>query len=268
MAETRTLDINSPRYTVVFAAIVCVICAALVSVTAVGLQPRQKASARQYMEKNVLVAAGLVQPGQSVGRNEIEALFKRDIKARLVHLGSGELVPEDRADARGFDQRAARNDPATSGAAPANAAGIRRLPEHGVVYFVMKDGKLDQLVIPVEGLGMWGTVYGFLALAPDANTIRGLTYYEHKETPGLGGEISNPSWLALWKDRRGFDAADKPAITVIKGPAGPPAQDPLHVDGLSGATITSNAITHLMRFWLSNDGYGKFLQRVRQGAVQ
>jgi Na+-transporting NADH:ubiquinone oxidoreductase subunit C len=268
VADARTLDINSTRYTVVFAAVVCVICAALVSVTAVSLQPRQKASARQYMEKNVLVAAGLLQPGQSVGRNEIEAIFKRDIRARLIYLESGELVPADKIDARSFDQRAARNDPATSSVAPANTAGIRRLPEYGLVYFVMKDGQVDQLVIPIEGLGMWGTVYGFLAVAPDGNTIRGLTYYEHKETPGLGGEISNPAWLALWKGRKLYDEMGKPAVAVIKGPAGAPDQDPLHVDGISGATITSNAITQLTRFWLSNDGYGKFLQKVRDGAIQ
>lgn len=268
MADARTLDINSTRYTVVFAAIVCVVCAALVSVTAVGLQPRQKASARQYMEKNVLVAAGLLPPGQSAARDEIEAIFQRDIKARLVYLESGELVPEEHLDARGYDQRAARNDPATSSVAPANSAGIRRLPEYGVAYFVMKDGKVDQLVIPIEGLGMWGTVYGFMALAPDASTIRGLTYYEHKETPGLGGEISSPSWLALWKGRRLYDEMDKPAITVIKGAAGPPEQDPLHVDGISGATITSNAISQLTRFWLGNDGYGRFLKKVRDGAIR
>jgi len=268
VADARTLDINSTRYTVVFAAIVCVICAALVSVTAVNLQPRQKANARLYMEKNVLVAAGLVQPGQSVSRNEIEAIFQRDIKTRLIFLESGELVPEDKIDARSFDQRAARNDPATSKAAPINTAGIRRLPEYGVAYFVMKNGQIDQLVIPIEGLAMWGTAYGFLSLAPDANTIRGLTYYDHRETPGLGGEISSPSWLALWKDRKGFDEMGKPAVAVIKGPAGAPAQDPLHVDGISGATITSNAITQLTRFWLSNDGYGKFLKQVREGAVK
>lgn len=268
MADTRTLDINSTRYTVIFAAVVCIVCAALVSVTAVSLQPRQAANARLYMEKNVLVAAGLVQPGQSVGRNEIESIFKRDIKARLVDLDSGALVPEDKIDARGYDQRAARNDPATSSAAPANAAGIRRLPEYGVVYFIMRGDAVDQVVIPIEGLGMWGTMYGFLSLAPDGNTVRGLTYYDHRETPGLGGEVSNPSWLALWQGRKSYDEQNRPAIAVIKGAAGPPEKDPLHVDGLSGATITSNAVTQLTRFWLSDDGYGKFLQRFREGGIK
>lgn len=268
MADTRTLDVNSTRYTIVFAAIVCVICAALVSVTAVSLQPRQAANARLYMEKNVLVAAGLVQPGQPVSRSEIEAMFARDIKARLVDLATGELVPEERLDARRYDQRAARNDPATSRPAPTNVAGIRRLPNLAVVYFVLRDGKTEQLVIAVEGLGMWGTIYGFLSLAPDANTVRGLTYYEHRETPGLGGEIGNPAWLALWRDRKSYDAQGRTGITVIKGPAGPPEQDPLHVDGISGATITSNAVTQLMRFWLGDDGYGRFLRKFREGAIK
>lgn len=260
-------DVNSTRYTILFATTVCVVCAALVSVAAVSLQPQQKANARLYMEKNVLVAAGLVQPGQSVSASAVQDFFQRDIKARLVDLGTGELVPEGDGDARRYDQRAARNDPATSRAAPANTAGIRRLPNQGIVYFVMKDGRVDQLVIAVEGLGMWGTIYGFLSLAPDASTVRGLTYYEHRETPGLGGEIGNPDWLALWRGRKGYDDQWNPSIQVIKGQAGPPDTDPLRVDGLSGATITSNAVTRLIRFWLGSEGYGKFLQRYREGAA-
>ncbi len=259
-------DINSTRYTIMFATTVCVVCAALVSVAAVSLQPAQKANARLYMEKNVLVAAGLVQQGQRVSVAEVQAFFDRDIKARLVDLGAGELLPEDRADARRYDQRAARNDPATSRAAPANAAGIRRLPNQGIVYFVMKGSEVDQVVIPVEGLGMWGTIYGFLSLAPDANTVRGLTYYEHRETPGLGAEISNPDWLQLWRGRKGYDEQGAVAVKVIKGPASAPDIDPTRVDGLSGATVTGNAVTHLMQFWLGHNGYGKFLQRFREGA--
>jgi Na+-transporting NADH:ubiquinone oxidoreductase subunit C len=220
------------------------------------------------MEKNVLVAAGLVQHGQSVSRSEVEAFFKRDIRARLVFFESGELVPEDKIDARNYDQRAARNDAKTSREAPANSAGVRRLPQYGAVYIVVRDDRVDQIVIPVEGLGMWGTIYGFLSLAPDGTTVRGLTYYEHKETPGLGGEISNPAWLGLWKGRKSYDEQDKPAITIIKGQAGPADKDPLHVDGLSGATVTSNAVTRLMQYWLGGDGYGKFLHRVREGAVK
>jgi Na+-transporting NADH:ubiquinone oxidoreductase subunit C len=259
-------DINSTRYTILFATTVCVVCAALVATAAVSLKPAQVANARLYMEKNVLVAASLAQHGQPLTVPEVQAVFERSIKVRLVDLATGELVPEDQVDARRYDQRAARNDPATSRAAPSNNAGIRRLPNRGLVYFIMKDGQVDQVVVPVEGLGMWGTIYGFLSLAPDGNTVRGLTYYEHRETPGLGAEISNPEWLALWRGRKGYDEQGAVAVKVIKGPAGKPEVDPNHVDGLSGATVTGNAVTHLMQFWLGDNGYGKFLQRIREGA--
>jgi Na+-transporting NADH:ubiquinone oxidoreductase subunit C len=218
------------------------------------------------MEKNVLVAAGLVEPGQDVTEREVAEIFEKRIKVRLVDFEAGQLVAEEKLDARNYDQRKARNDPAASRVAPPNNAGIGRMPNYGIVYFIMKDNAVEQLVIAVEGLGMWGTIYGFLSLAPDGNTVKGLTYYDQKETPGLGGEISNPKWLALWEGRKGFDDQWNARITVIKGEAGSPEADPLRVDGLSGATVTSNAVTRLMQFWLSDKGYGKFLKNFREGA--
>jgi len=259
-------NVESTRYTILFAAAVCVVCALFVAVSAVGLQPRQAANQRLYIQKNVLLAAGLINPGDDPSERELRDIFDGRIRARLVDFASGELVPEDRADARAYDQRRARNDPAQSRVAPANRAGISRLPSHGLVYFVVKDGKVDQLVLPVEGLGMWGTIYGFVALDRDGNTVRGLTYYDQRETPGLGGEIGNPKWQALWRGRKSYDENWEARITVIKGAAGPPDQDPLRVDGLSGATVTSNAVTRLMQFWLSEHGYGRFLTKFRGGA--
>jgi Na+-transporting NADH:ubiquinone oxidoreductase subunit C len=261
-------QLESTRYTVLFATAVCVACALLVSVAAVGLAPMQAAAARLYMEKNVLLAAGLVEPGADVPAEQVNRIFDERIRVRLVNLATGELVPEGKVNARGYDQRKARGDPQLSRAAPANNAGIGRLPNEGLVYFILKGPKseaVDQIVIPVEGLGMWGTVYGFLSLDRDGNTVRGLTYYDQKETPGLGGEIGNPKWQALWRGRKAFDDQWNARITVIKGPAGAPEVDPLKVDGLSGATVTSNAVTRLMQFWLSDNGYGKFLRRFREG---
>lgn len=257
--------LESPRYTILFATAVCVVCALMVSVAAVSLQPRQKANARLYMEKNVLLAAGLVKPGETVSIGDVEKFFERDVRARLVDLATGELLPDGKMDARAYDQRAARNEPGTSRVAPANSAGVGRMPKYGVAYFVMKGDQPEQVVIPVEGLAMWGTAYGFLALDRDGNTVRGLTYYDQKETPGLGGEIGSPAWQDLWKGRQVYDSLGQPAIAVIKGQAGPPDKDPFRVDGMSGATITSNAVTRLTQFWLSENGYGKFLKRFREG---
>jgi len=213
------------------------------------------------------VAAGLVDPGQDVGRQDVERFFQTAIKVRLVDLATGQLVTEGAESARDYDQRAARNDPTASRPAPKNRAGIARLPKRGVVYLVTGGEGVEQAVIPVEGLGMWGTIYGFVSLDRDGNTIRGLTFYEQRETPGLGGEISNPEWLALWQGRESYDDQWVPQITVVKGTAGPPRTDPHKVDGLSGATVTSNAVTRLIQFWLSESGYGAFLKRFREGAT-
>ncbi len=266
MAEPR--DRDSVRYTVGFATAVCVVCALLVSVAAVLLQPRQQANARQYKQKNVLLAAGLLAPGQAAGENEVRRLFGQRIEARLVDLERGGLVPADQVDVAAYDARSARNDPAQSRPAPPNRAGVARQAKLAEVYFVKPaagGGPPEQLVLAIEGLGMWGTVYGFIALAPDANTVRGLAFYDQKETPGLGGEIGNPAWQALWHGRQVYDAQWVPRLAVVKGAAGPAAQDPHHVDGLSGATITSNAVTRLTQFWLSDDGYGRWLKRWREG---
>lgn len=267
-AQAPTLDVNSPRYTVVFATVVCLVCAALVATTAVLLKPMQEANARLYMEKNVLLAADLAQPGESLGIAEVNAIFERAIERRLVDLRSGEIVAADPGTVRGYDQRAARNDPASSYPAPPNEAGVQRLPEQVLAYFVVRDGELRQVVLPVEGLGMWGTMYGFIAFAADGNTVTGLTFYEHRETPGLGGEIANADWQQLWEGRLAYDAQGRPSLEVIKGQAGPPAEDPFRVDGISGATVTSVAVSQMMRFWLSEAGYAEFLRRFRHGELE
>jgi Na+-transporting NADH:ubiquinone oxidoreductase subunit C len=258
--------LDSTRYTVLFATAVSVVCALLVATAAVGLRERQDVNAQLYKQKNVLLAAGLAQPGDTLSTAEVLAIFERRIRVRGVDLKSGRLLPEERFDAKGYDQRKARNDPALSRAAPANDARVARLPNVGTVYQVAAaDGSVEQIVLPIEGMGMWGTMYGFLALDRDGNTVRGLTFYEQKETPGLGGEIANPKWQALWIGRKAYDANWAPQLMVIKGQAGPPAQDPHRVDGMSGATITSNGVTRVVRFWLSADGYGPYLKTLRPG---
>ena len=258
---------DSTRYTFLFAAAVCVACALLVSVAAVGLREKQETNARLYRQKNVLLAAGLVKPGQDLPDRDLLAIFDKNIRIRLVDLKTGELLPQGKIDEKNYDQRRARNDPQTSRAAPPNEAQIQRLPNYAAVYLVTPKGDaVEQVVLPVEGVAMWGTCYGFIALDRDGNTVRGLTFYDQKETPGLGGEISNPKWQALWHGRKVFDAQWQPKLTVIKGSGGPPEREPHRVDALSGATITSNGVARMMAFWFSDNGFGPYLKRFRQGA--
>ena len=258
--------LDSTRYTFLFATVVCVVCALLIAVSAVGLRERQETNALLYRQKNVLLAAGLVKPGEDLSAKELVRVFDENIRIRLVDIATGELVPLETQDPKDFYQRKARDDPAQSRVAPPNNAGVSRLPTWGAVYFVMQGDDVRLVVLPIEGAGMWGPLYGILALEPDGNTVRGLTFYDQKETPGLGGEAGSPRWQALWRGRKAYDENWEPRIVVIKGSAGPPEQDPHRVDGLSGATITSNGITRMMAFWLGREGYGPFLARFREGA--
>jgi Na+-transporting NADH:ubiquinone oxidoreductase subunit C len=116
-------------------------------------------------------------------------------------------------------------------------------------------------------MGLWGTLYGYIALAADTQTVRGITFYQHKETPGLGGEVDNARWKALWPGRKVYDARGRPILNVKKGRAGPVESDPHNVDGLSGATITSRGVGHLVRFWLGEEAFGPYLKKVRVGGT-
>ena len=141
-----------------------------------------------------------------------------------------------------------------------------RLPNQALVFDVVQDGERKALILPIEGYGLWGTLYGYLALAPDTRTIVGITFYSHKETPGLGGEVDNPRWKALWPGRMAFNEGGVLSISVKKGAAGSAAEDPYNVDGLSGATITSRGVTNLLRFWLGESGFGPYLAKYRAQA--
>ncbi len=254
---------GSVGYNLGFAAAVCLVCAVVVSTAAVALEDRQDRNANLFKQKNVLLAAGLADEDQSLTADDVASRFE-PITQLVVDLATGAVA--DDVDAETYDQRVAALDPARSRVAPSNAARVMRVPNLAAVYEVRgPSGALEMVALPIEGLGLWGTLYGFIALEGDLRTVRGLTFYEHKETPGLGGEVDNPRWKALWPGRLAFDDELVPAIAVVKGPAGSVAEAPYAIDGLSGATITSRGVTNLLRFWLGPDGFGPYLTRLREG---
>ena len=134
-----------------------------------------------------------------------------------------------------------------------------------MVHLFREDGRLKRIILPVHGKGLWSTMYGFLALAPDGQTIESLAFYEHAETPGLGAEIDNPRWKAKWVGKLVFDKEGQPRIEVIKGTVDPDHPDAHHqVDGISGATITGRGVRNLVHYWLGDQGYGPALDKLRQ----
>ena len=247
---------------------VCLVCSILVSVAAVALKPAQTTNRVLDRKQNVLVAAGLLPEGATsdVQGRGIDEIFQ-DFEVRVVDLRTGEYV--DDIDPDSYDQIRAARDPVRSRAlvGEEDIATLKRLEQYGLVYLKRDaDGDIETAVIPVRGYGLWGTLYGFLALDGDFETVAGIGFYEHKETPGLGGEIQNPRWKAIWegKDLYGPDGA--PAIDVTKSmaPAGSPEREH-QVDMLSGATMTSRGVENLVNFWVGELGYGPYLKSMQGG---
>lgn len=260
MADARR---DTPLYTIGFAALVCVVCALPIAWAAVSLRPRQELNARIDRLEKVLGVAGFMEPGESLTAEQVEARFAEAIVPRAIDLATGDAV--DTIDVATYDQRKAMKDPALSVPAPENAARVVSLPRVAVVYEVRRGDSLQAIVLPIQGYGLWSTMYGYIALAGDARTVNGITFYEHGETAGLGGEIENPRWQAKWVGRRAVNDTGAVQLQVIKGAAGPPADDPYRVDGLSGATITGRGVTSTLDFWLGANAFGPYLARVRAG---
>ncbi len=246
----------SMKYIFIFAAVLCFVCSIMISSANVGLRGRQEVNKILDKQKSVLQAAWLVQPGEKLNRARVEELFK-NIRVRVLDLSTDTIQEDVNPDT--FDEESIPEV-----AAPANNAGIRELKEQMKIYEVMDGDKVSMFVLPVVGKGLWSTMSGFLALDADTRTIRGLTYYDQAETPGLGGEVVNPKWKALWPGRLAYDDEWNVKIAVIKGPAGSVEQNPYAVDGLSGATLTSRGVTNMLQFWLGENGFAPFLKSFRE----
>ncbi|KZY21873.1 NADH:ubiquinone reductase (Na(+)-transporting) subunit C, partial [Alcanivorax sp. HI0035] len=168
-----------------------------------------------------------------------------------------------------YDQRKAAKDPQRSErlSGKEDIAGIKSQAKVAEVFLARgDDGELSRIILPVHGYGLWSTLYGFLALEPDANTVSGLGFYEHGETPGLGGEVDNPKWKALWEGKKLYGEQGEVEIQVVKGSVDSKTPNAEHkVDGLAGATLTSNGVSNLLRFWVGENGFGPYLKRMQNG---
>lgn len=243
---------------------ICLVCSFLVSTAAVKLQDLQKENQRLDKIRNILVAGELEHEG-----SDLAAVYAERIQPVLIDLTSGRTVREEPPDPLlhpdGFDIDALADHPEYGEDVPAAAdpARIRRRPRQMLVYFVHGNGGVDKVILPIYGMGLWSTLYGFLALDSDLRTVAGITFYRHGETPGLGGEVDNPRWRSGWKGKQVFDDEGRLQLRVIKDPVDPASQAARYqIDGLAGATITTRGVDRLVRYWLGDDGYGPFLARL------
>jgi Na+-transporting NADH:ubiquinone oxidoreductase subunit C len=129
---------------------------------------------------------------------------------------------------------------------------------------VKKGDQLQSIILPVNGYGLWSTMYGFLALEPDAQTVQSINLYDQAETPGLGGEVVNPIWRALWKGKKVYSDKGDVALTLVKGGVDESRADAVYkVDGLAGATLTSRGVSNLVQYWMGAEGFATYLNKIR-----
>lgn len=243
--------------------LLCVVCSILVSAAAVGLHSRQERNKVEEKKKNILQSAGLYEAGIPV-----EDQFSK-IQSRIVDLQSGEFSQD--FDAATFDSRSAARDPETRYQIPPelDLAAIKTRSRYQDVYLVMDNGRLQQLILPVHGKGLWSTMYGFISLTEDLSTVNGFAFYEHGETPGLGGEIDNPNWKKQWPGKRIYDDAGNVRIEVLKGSVDKTSEKALYqVDGLAGATLTARGVSNLLKYWLGDNGYKPFLEKLKKEGMK
>ncbi len=251
---------ESVQKTITVALVLCIVCSIIVSAAAVMLRPSQQANKVLDIKINILKAADMYEAG-----GDIDEQFG-SVEAKLVDLSTGKFSEE--LDVDSYDQLKAAKDPSLSESLSSDVdiAGLSRLEKFAKVYLVKGNQNIEKVILPIRGYGLWSTLKGFIALESDLNTVIGLGYYDHKETPGLGGEVDNPKWKGIWPGKKVYSADGSVALTVVKGmvPAG--ASEKEHkVDGLSGATLTSNGVDYMVKFWMGENGYASFLSNLKKG---
>lgn len=240
---------------------VCLVCSVFVAGAAVSLKSLQQQNALLDKQRSILRIAGMI--NETASGDEVRRVFGEGITPRLVDLETGHF--SDAQDPRNFDPLKAAQDPALSSTlGPGeDIASIHRMERYSVAYLVEKDGKIQTLILPVRGYGLWSTLYGFIALKSDLATVSGFGFYQHAETPGLGGEVDNPRWLQQWPGKEVYDDSGRVSLAMVKG--GGAKGNPHQVDAIAGATLTSRGVEHLVHFWLGPNGFGPFLQNLKKG---
>ena len=244
--------------TIAVASLLCLVCSVIVSGAATLLKPTQNVNKLLDKKRNILTVAGIDDDTKSV-----DELFQQ-IETQVVDMQTGEFTQA--VDAETFDQRKASKDPAyrVDLDGEQDIAQIGGRSKYANVYLLKIDNQLDKIILPIKGYGLWSTMYGFISLESDGNTVSSITFYEHGETPGLGGEIENRKWQMSWQGKKIADQQGQPILKLIKGQVDLAASDAQYkIDGLAGATLTSNGVSNLIQFWMGRDGFGPYLQKIR-----
>lgn len=257
--EHRAAEPGAAR-TLAIALAVCAGCAALVSASVVLLRPFQLANQRTARDARVRALVAAI-PGLSELASGVEGA---SFELRAVELATGGYATD--VDPEALLRGEGGSEPGEALAPGDDPAGVERVPRVAPVYELWQAGRLHTVILPVHGRGYVSRIRGYLAVAADGNTIRGLAISEQQETPGLGAEIERPEWQQRWQGKQLRDEQGRVRIRVVRDAASADSEEAaFEVQGISGATRTGDGVGALVRFWAGPAGFGAYLARLREG---
>ncbi|MCC8019310.1 MAG: NADH:ubiquinone reductase (Na(+)-transporting) subunit C [Rikenellaceae bacterium] len=241
---------NSNTYIILYATVMVVLVALVLSLAAINLQPLQTANQENEMKGAILLSIG--QGGEMTSVKDKTAYINEQYDRYIVDTYAvrpdGEKVDGADAFALLANLKKELDKP----------AGERLLP----VFVSRSDEGTERYVLPLYGAGLWGPIWGYLALEDDWTTVYGAVFDHKSETPGLGAEIATPPFQNMFKGKSIFDGDRLVGITVLKG-AGASASNPNAVDAISGGTITSRGVENMIKDNLSD--YAEYIVRQATG---
>ena len=232
----------------------------VVSASAVSLRDLQKENKLNDKRIKILQVADIYDPNISIAEQFSE------LESKFIDFNTGLMMDEyNNFSIDDYDQIVVTKDPNLSTKVPTSEdiAIIKNRENVGKIYILRDEiGTIDKLVLPIRGYGLWGTLYGYISIEDDFNTVSGIEFYDHKETPGLGAEVDNPKWKAQWKGKKIYKD-NKVNLAVIKGKVeADDSESTYKIDGLSGATITSRGVTNMVAYWFGESGYSSLLREL------
>jgi len=246
---------ESRTKTIIVAFLLSGVCAGLVTTATVVLRPiqTQNRAAEEQLRLDQLLSSipGMSEIVADAGGSALTSVVVDLTEGRAVEGLNSETLQAVLDDPGNWTQLAPEQD----------TAGIGARPDIAQIFILRDTDRISLLILPILGSGYNGPIRAMLALRGDMNTIAGLTITDQAETPGLGARIEEEDWQAQFAGKRLADEAGMLRFSVTRGSA----NTEYEVDGITGATRTSNAITRMVQFWVGPDGYGPLIGAVRRG---